>query len=165
MHNLCIYPELLIQHGSTHSALSDRLSFYLIFKTAACFYMSYFYASLSAFLHYLGCSDLPLSFTPLSRVCPAEVISFSVYKYSSITRLNKIRAFISIFLPLPFLSHKGQTREILFFHPRRFHLSLLSFISRSASTLQCQLISGGLGQPCRIGTREPSTTIFYNITI
>ena len=32
MHNLCIYPELLIQHGSTHSALSDRLSFYLIFK-------------------------------------------------------------------------------------------------------------------------------------
>ena len=86
---------------------------------------------------------------------------FSVYKYSYITRMNKKRAFISIYLPLPFLCHKGQTREISFyiiyliFHPRRFYLSPLSFISRSASTLQCQLISGGLGQPCLIGTQEP----------
>ena len=32
MHNLCIYPELPTQHESTYSALTDRLSVYLIFK-------------------------------------------------------------------------------------------------------------------------------------
>ena len=127
--------------------------------------MSYFYALLSALLHYLGSSDLPLSFNPLSLGYVLQRSShFPVYKYSSITRLNKTRAFISILLPLPFISHKGQTREIsiyiifLIFHPMRFHLSLLSFISRSASTLQCQPISGGLGQPCRIGIQELRTT-------
>lgn len=72
------------------------------------------------------------SLLPLSRACPAEVISFSIYKYSYITKQNKKRAFISIYLPPPFLSHKEQTREIpfyiiyLIFHPRRFYLSLLS---------------------------------------
>ena len=94
--------------------------------------MSYFYASLSAFLHYLGCSDLPLSFTPLSRVCPAEVISFSVYKYSSITRLNKIRAFISIYLPLLSLIKGRPGRFFSFIQGDFIYLSYLLSLGQLA---------------------------------
>ena len=157
MHNLCIYPELPIQHGSTYSAPSDRLSVYLIFKLQLVF--TYHISMLFSLPSWITSGILIYpSPSPLSLGYVRQRSShFSVYKYSSITRLNKIRAFISIYLPLSFLSHKGQTREILLFHLRRFHLFLLSFISRSASTLQCQLISGGLGQPCRIGTQEPAT--------